>query len=70
MISIIINGLNQSIESSQTVADVLTFYFESNPKPQLFSVAINQQFVAQGLYQTTLLADGDSVDIFSPIQGG
>ena len=35
-----------------------------------FAVAINRQFIPRIRYMTTLLMDGDHIDIISPMQGG
>ncbi|CAH9054976.1 hypothetical protein PSECIP111951_02708 [Pseudoalteromonas holothuriae] len=35
-----------------------------------FAVALNGQFIPRSQCQTTLLSDGDSVELLSPIQGG
>lgn len=35
-----------------------------------FAVAVNLHFVARGLYETTQLKNGDSLEIVSPMQGG
>ncbi len=35
-----------------------------------FAVALNETFVIKSSYDTTLLRDGDRVDIVAPVQGG
>jgi sulfur carrier protein len=35
-----------------------------------FAVAVNDQFIPKGAYETTLLNHGDRIDIIAPMQGG
>ncbi|WP_416191896.1 sulfur carrier protein ThiS [Neisseria sp. CCUG12390] len=60
-----LNGENIEF-SGKTVADLVA---EAEPaKP--FAVAVNTQFVSKGAYETTMLAEGDAVDIVRPVVGG
>jgi sulfur carrier protein len=34
------------------------------------ATALNGEFVPKGLRQTTLLADGDHIEIIAPLEGG
>ena len=38
--------------------------------PDQFAIAVNKSFVAQSLYATTLLSNGDDIELLVPMQGG
>lgn len=65
-----INGKPYDLESGITIADLLARYQEQLALPAHFALALNQGFVGKADYQTTQVKTGDSLDIFSPIQGG
>ncbi|UFH60886.1 sulfur carrier protein ThiS (plasmid) [Sulfurovum mangrovi] len=35
-----------------------------------FAVALNTMFVLNTTYETTMIKDGDALDILAPVQGG
>ncbi len=67
MICIIFNGEKKFLRVNTTLKDIL-IEVEERFKP--FAVAVNQHFVSQIHYATTLLKDGDEVEIITPMQGG
>ena len=66
-----INGqaylINQ--EENNTVSTALALYF-NKPQQSTFAVALNGDFVGNQDYDTTLVNNGDSIDVLMPIQGG
>ena len=67
MINVILNHEKITLERNQSLVEVLKqFGFTS----AYFAVAINQCFVPRAKYTTTLLNEGDVIDIVSPMQGG
>ena len=68
---IFINGTALTLDTEQVVvADALSLFRQQSSLPALFALALNGNFVGQQQYASTLLNAGDSIDIFSPIQGG
>ena len=72
--NITINGEAFSFENNSqtkiTVAHALQHYFKHHDEPTVFAVARNQTFVSQTDYDRTVIQLNDSLDVFSPIQGG
>lgn len=66
MITIFFNDENHQIET-QSLQEFLLYknHFNSH-----FAIAINNQFIPRAVYETTLLSDGDRVDVIIPMQGG
>lgn len=52
-----------------TVSAALNLYF-IEPQQSTFAVALNGNFVGKTDYDTTIVNNGDSLDILQPIQGG
>lgn len=52
------------------VADVLQQYLSQKQQELSFAVALNSDFVNKSQYASTLLKDGDSIDVLFPIHGG
>jgi sulfur carrier protein len=46
------------------------FLQQQNNLPDQFAIAVNKSFVAQSLYATTLLSNGDDIELLVPMQGG
>lgn len=62
-----LNGEKTSIENIMSIEELLEDYgFEQSS----IAVAMNGSFVPKSSYNSTLLSDGDSLDIVSPMQGG
>jgi sulfur carrier protein len=66
-----INGKAYSLgqEAHISVSSALTLHF-IEPQQSTFAVALNGSFVGQADYDTTLVKNGDSLDVLLPIQGG
>jgi sulfur carrier protein len=52
-----------------SVTSALALHF-TEPQQSTFAVAVNGDFVGKEEYDTTLLNNGDSLDVLQPIQGG
>ncbi|HIP61159.1 MAG TPA: sulfur carrier protein ThiS [Sulfurovum sp.] len=62
-----INGETKSIDKTLSIKEMLDkFDYSKN----LGAVALNAAFVSIKDYETTMIKDGDSIDILSPVQGG
>lgn len=46
------------------------FLLHKNHRDLHFAIAINNQFIPRTAYSTTLLDEGDRVDVIVPMQGG
>ncbi|MGV2872340.1 sulfur carrier protein ThiS [Colwellia sp. E150_009] len=66
-----INGKVYSLphEVNITVSAALTLHF-IEPQQSTFAVALNGDFVGKTDYDTTIVSNGDSIDVLQPIQGG
>jgi sulfur carrier protein len=67
MINIYLNDEHHQISSNQSLQ---AFLLQCSGVKAPFAVAINNQFVPQPVYGTTLLYEGDRIDIIVPMQGG
>ena len=67
MIKVSINGQIQSIDLNITLKQLLV---NLNYTTNSFAVAINTTFVPLDKYNTTIINDGDTIDILAPVQGG
>lgn len=65
---IIVNGVSQTLDQSLTLAKALALWGYSNNMP--FAVAVDNQVIAQQNYEGTILAEGNSIEILMPMQGG
>jgi len=63
--NITINGEQLTIKSAALV-EVLQNFGATLP----YAVAINGEFIPQSLHGNTIINEGDSVELLSPIQGG
>jgi sulfur carrier protein len=66
--SLTVNG-RFAIETAQTIADLLRAR-GVDPAALGIAVAVNRAVVRRGLWETTILAPGDAVEIVRPLQGG
>ena len=66
MISVSINGDKREFSSAMSLEKLL----EELGYKEGFAVAINTTFVPISKYSSTIINDGDEIDILSAIQGG
>ncbi|MEI4548497.1 sulfur carrier protein ThiS [Pseudoalteromonas spongiae] len=64
--NLIINGAKREVEIDTTLLALLAQLGASEP----YAVAVNQSFVPREQCEGITLADGDQIEILSPIQGG
>ncbi len=66
-----INGKAYSLgnETNISISSALLLHFVELQQ-STFAVALNGGFVGKTEYETTMIKNGDSVDILQPIQGG
>ncbi|MBD1583818.1 sulfur carrier protein ThiS [Pseudoalteromonas sp. S16_S37] len=57
----------QTIESTE---HTLQAFIDATDAKEPYAVALNGQFVPRSQCQSTHLAEGDSIELLSPIQGG
>ena len=53
-----------------SVAHALQQYLSPKQQKMSYAVALNSDFVSRSQYTSTLLKDGDSIDVLFPIHGG
>jgi sulfur carrier protein len=63
---LIVNGERQEVEAPSVAALLEALGFEGS----FFAVAVNQEVVRRARWAETPLAEGDSVEILTPRQGG
>ncbi|UTW45058.1 sulfur carrier protein ThiS [bacterium SCSIO 12696] len=61
-----INGESRDFTDNTPLPELLTQYGAVEP----YVVAINETFIPKPQYSQVTLADGDSIDVVRPIQGG
>ncbi|OGV29897.1 MAG: thiamine biosynthesis protein ThiS [Legionellales bacterium RIFCSPHIGHO2_12_FULL_35_11] len=66
MINIYFNDESHQVESQS----LQEFLLHKNHIDSHFAIAINSLFIPRTAYKTTLLYDGDRVDMIVPMQGG
>ena len=67
MISIILNGKTIELPDEQSLAQAIKgLGYGDGP----FAVAVNESFVARSDHGSTMIRQGDQIEIVSPIQGG
>lgn len=67
MIHIYLNDESKQIKLNQSLQDFLRQYNDSELH---FAIAINNHFIPRTAYSTTVLYEGDRIDIIIPMQGG
>lgn len=65
--TISINGEKKTFEEEQLSVSELLKKLEYK---EGFAVALNMTFVLNTTYETTMIKDGDELDILAPVQGG
>ncbi|MDO6445530.1 sulfur carrier protein ThiS [Colwellia sp. 1_MG-2023] len=68
--ALILQSNDISKKSKANLTDVLAQYLTSRQQKMSFAVALNSDFVSKSQYSSTLLNDGDSIDVLFPIVGG
>jgi sulfur carrier protein len=66
MITVSLNDETVSLSEGALLSTLL----EQQPLDGAFAVAVNGEFVPRSLYNETSLAEGDQVDVVSPVGGG
>jgi sulfur carrier protein len=67
MIKVSVNGEIIELQEGLNIAQMIEVL---NYKTPGFAVAVNTTFVAIDSYETTIINDGDTIDILAPVQGG
>jgi sulfur carrier protein len=67
MITISVNGEIKEVKEGLNVKELI---MALNYTTQGFAVAVNTTFVAIKSYETTIIENGDTIDILTPVQGG
>lgn len=67
MIKVSVNGEIQEIEDNLNINELITAL---NYKTKGFAIAVNTTFISIKSYETTIINDGDTIDILAPVQGG
>jgi sulfur carrier protein len=63
---VLINQQPHELPADATLADAVTAFGANGP----FAAAVNLRFVPRGQYASTPLAEGDQIEIISPVTGG
>lgn len=64
---LIINGQEQNFQAPLNLYDLLA---QNDAIEMMIAVAHNNVFVPKTQYKTTMLKDGDLIEIVAPMQGG
>ena len=64
--NIFVNQMPHSLPAGATLVDAIALTQVQMP----FAVAVNLQFVPQSVHAAHHLAEGDRIDIISPVSGG
>lgn len=64
---ITLNGEEQALKNQATIETLLK---ENGYDGKLVAVAINNEFAPKTSYATTIINDGDAIEIVAPMQGG
>ena len=64
---VVVNGEPMEIESGATLEQLLG---ELKVRRQFTAVALNREVAPRAAYATTILCEGDRVEIVHPMQGG
>lgn len=67
---IALNGHSTCLPDGASVADAVTHAQQALGLQPPFAVALNLQFVPRAQYASTVLHDGDRLEIITPITGG
>jgi len=67
MIQVSVNGEMKEVSENLNVTELID---ELGYTTKGFAVAVNTTFVALDTYKSTLIKEGDKIDILAPVQGG
>lgn len=67
MIKVSVNGEVKELENSLNITEMIEAL---KYKIKGFAVAVNTTFVPIAKYNETIIKEGDTIDILSPVQGG
>lgn len=67
MISILFNGENKTLDRELPLSQAIE---SLEIKGNSFAIAINENFIPKSNYGSTVLHDGDQVELLVPMQGG
>lgn len=67
MINIYLNDERQQVKPGLSLQEFLHNYTHSQSH---FAIALNNQFIPRPSYNSTLLSEGDRIDLIVPMQGG
>jgi sulfur carrier protein len=67
MINVVINGTRHELAEAVTVQDYLE---QKGLAGRSLAVAVNGEVIKKGEYETTLLGEGDQLEIVRPVGGG
>ena len=67
MIKVSVNGEIKEIKEGLNVNELIKALNYTTPG---FAIAVNTTFVPILAYKTTIIKDGDKIDILAPVQGG
>ena len=62
-----VNGNETELTQPMSLADMLN---QRQDKPENYAVAINETFVPRSAYSSTMLSEGDRIELLVPMQGG
>jgi len=67
MIKVSVNGEIKELEEGLNIHQMIEAL---DYRTKGFAVAVNTTFVSIKSYDTTIIKDGDTIDILAPVQGG
>jgi sulfur carrier protein len=67
MIKVSVNGEIKELEEGLNIHQMIEAL---DYRTKGFAVAVNTTFVSIKSYETTIIKDGDTIDILAPVQGG
>jgi len=67
MIKVSVNGEIKELKANLNIEQLIE---SLNYKTKGFAIAINTTFVPIAKYESTIINDGDTIDILAPVQGG
>lgn len=68
--TISVNGETRGVEADTSVAGLLREIGLDPRNPKGIAVAVNDEVVRKGEWETTILREGDRVEVITALQGG
>ena len=65
--NVVVNGEPSVLDDASTVAELAAAL---DAAPRGVAVAVNDEVIARSAWTTTVLSDGDRVEVLGPMQGG